>query len=199
MGGKAMPGSMKWSLSLIAAGATAFALAATAQAQSSTSHHSPKTDAEMISNAMSAGPPAIPRDATIIAMDGDKVRTLKKGKNEYTCVPDDPGSPGNDPMCLDRNAMEWLQAWMDHKDAPKGKMGLVYMLQGGSDASNDDPFATKPPSGAKWVTTGPYVMVVGMAGMLDEVPRSAENTAKPFIMWGGSSYEHIMMPVSRQK
>lgn len=34
-------------------------------------------------------------------------------------------------MCLDRNAMLWLQAWMEHKEAPKGKMGLVYMLQGG--------------------------------------------------------------------
>jgi hypothetical protein len=32
-------------------------------------------------------------------------------------------------MCLDHNAMLWLQAWMDHKDAPKGKMGLVYMLR----------------------------------------------------------------------
>jgi hypothetical protein len=54
-------------------------------------------------------------------------------------MPDDPGSPGNDLMCLDPNAMEWLQAWMDHKDAPKGKVGMVYMLQGGSDAGNDDP------------------------------------------------------------
>jgi hypothetical protein len=43
-------------------------------------------------------------------------------------MPDDPGSPGNDLMCLDPNAMEWLQAWMDHKDAPKGKVGMVYML-----------------------------------------------------------------------
>src|SRR6185437_11332403 len=120
--------------------------------------HKPKSDAELIANAMSAAPAEISRDATIIAMDGDKVRTLRQGKNEYTCVPDDPGSPGNDPMCLDRNAMLWLQAWMDHKDAPKGKMGLVYMLQGGSDASNDDPFATTPPAGKRWVTTGPHVM-----------------------------------------
>src|SRR5579871_1067711 len=82
--------------------------------------HKPKTDAELINNAMSAGPPSVTRDATIITMDGDKVRTLRQGKGEYTCVPDDPGSPGNDPMCLDRNAMLWLQAWMDHKDAPKG-------------------------------------------------------------------------------
>ena len=35
----------------------------------------------------------------------------------FTCVPDDPGSPGNDPMCLDHNAMLWLQAWMDYKDS----------------------------------------------------------------------------------
>lgn len=136
-----------------------------------------KTDAELIANAISAAPPSVSRDATVIAMDGDKVRTLRTGKGEYTCVPDDPGSPGNDPMCLDRNAMLWLQAWMDHKDAPKGKMGLVYMLQGGSDASNDDPFATSPPAGKTWVTTGPHVMVVGMAGMLDgsaEIARRSE-------------------------
>ena len=168
------------------------ALATSAGAQT---QHKPRTDAELIANAMSAGPPSVSHDAAIIAMDGDKVRTLRQGRNEYTCVPDDPGSPGNDPMCLDRNAMLWLQAWMDHKDAPKGKMGLVYMLQGGSDASNDDPFATTPPPGKKWVTTGPHVMVVGMAGTLDDIPKSPDEPRKPFIMWGGTSYEHIMMPV----
>jgi hypothetical protein len=84
---------------------------------------------------------------------------------------------------------------MDHKDAPKDKMGLVYMLQGGSDASNDDPFATAPSAGAKWVTTGPHVMVVGMSGQLDAFTRSANAPAKPFVMWGGTSYEHIMLPV----
>ena len=30
--------------------------------------------------------------ATVVATDGDKMRTLRQGKNEYTCVPDDPGS-----------------------------------------------------------------------------------------------------------
>ena len=157
--------------------------------------HKPKTDTQLIANAMSAGPPSISCNATIIAMEGDKMRTLKQGTNEFTCVPDDPGSPGNDPMCLDKNGMLWLQAWMNHKDAPKGKMGLVYMLQGGSDASNVDPFATQPAAGQKWVTTGPHVMVVGMAGMLDAVPTTADAPRAPFIMWGGSSYEHIMMPV----
>ena len=155
----------------------------------------PKTDAQLIASAMSAGPRSISQDATVIVMDGDKMRTLRQGKGEYTCVPDDPSTPGNDPMCLDRNAMEWLQALMEHKEAPKGKLGLVYMLQGGSDASNSDPFATSPPAGAKWVTTGPHVMVVGMAGMLGDLPKTAEAPDKPYVMFPGTSYEHIMMPV----
>ncbi|MBV9252270.1 MAG: hypothetical protein JO227_23865 [Acetobacteraceae bacterium] len=128
-------------------------------------------------------------------MEGDKTHTLRRGKNEYTCFPDDPSTPGNDPICLDPNGMLWLQALMDHKEAPKGKMGLVYMLQGGSDASNDDPFATQPPPGRKSVATGPHVMVVGMAGMLPDLPKSADNPKQPYIMFPGTSYEHIMMPV----
>jgi hypothetical protein len=154
-----------------------------------------KTDAQLIANATSAGPSAISRDATIIAMEGDKMRTLRKGTGTFTCMPDDPSSPGNDPMCLDQNGMEWLNAWMEHREAPKGRLGLVYMLQGGSDASNIDPFATSPASGQKWVTTSPHVMVVGMAGMLGDLPKTPDAPTKPFIMWGGSSYEHIMMPV----
>lgn len=183
--------------SLIAVLPVALVLAApiTGQGQTVKDRHRPKTDSELINNAMSAGPPAISRDATILTMAGEKMRTLRQGKGVFTCISDDPGSPGNDPMCLDRNAMEWLQAWMDHKEAQKGKMGLVYMLQGGSDASNDDPFATSPPPGKEWVTTAPHIMVVGMAGMLANIPKTADAPNKPFIMWGGSSYEHIMMPV----
>lgn len=182
---------------VMTAAVPALLFATTVLASSQTMPMPPKhmTDAQLIANAMSAGPSSVSANATIITMDGDKVRTVRKGNNDYTCMTDDPGSPGNDPMCLDKNAMEWLNAWMDHKDAPKGKMGLVYMLQGGSDASNDDPFATSPPPGKKWVTTGPHVMVVGMAGMLDNIPRSPDAPKQPFIMWGGSSYEHIMMPV----
>src|SRR4051812_48063678 len=161
----------------------------------SPSRQRPKTDAQLIASALSAGPRSISQDATVVVMEGDKMRTVRQGKGEYTCVPDDPATPGTDPMCLDRNAMEWLQALMEHKDAPKGKLGLVYMLQGGSDASNTDPFATSPPAGAKWVTTGPHVMMVGMAGTLGSLPKTADAPDKPFIMFAGTSYEHVMMPI----
>jgi len=54
-----------------------------------------------IQNAMSAAPPAISRHATILdwpAKEGDQPMVLRKGTNEWTCFPDDPGTPGNDPI-----------------------------------------------------------------------------------------------------
>jgi hypothetical protein len=38
----------------------------------------------------------------------------------------DRGDP--DPMCGDKNAMEWAAAWMAHKDPPSNKVGFMYML-----------------------------------------------------------------------
>lgn len=49
-----------------------------------------------------------------------------------------------DPMRLDKTAMEWAGAWMSHKTPAAGKVGFVYMLAGGTDASNTDPYAAKP-------------------------------------------------------
>ena len=65
-----------------------------------------KMGAQLIASAMSAAPRSISQNATISVMDGDKMRTLRPGKGEYTCVPEDSFTPGKDPMCLDRNAME---------------------------------------------------------------------------------------------
>jgi hypothetical protein len=62
-------------------------------------------------------------------------------------------------MCLDPNAMEWLHAYLV-KSPPPDKIGFIYMLQGGWDFSNLDPYATKP-DGGKATITGPHVMVVG--------------------------------------
>jgi hypothetical protein len=80
---------------------------------------------------------------------------------------------------------------------PEGLVWLAYMLKGGSDASNDDPFASEPPTGKKWVQTGPHVMIggPGIVKMLDSYPASADDTRKPYVMFGGTPYEHLMVPV----
>jgi len=155
----------------------------------------PTTDEGMISSAMSAGPEAVSKDATIVAMNEKmEMRTLRKGTNGWTCMPDGP-SPGVDPMCLDKNGLEWAGAWMAHKDPPKGKMGFGYMLMGGSDASNTDPFATSPKPGDQWVDTGPHVMVLNVGSSFDGYPTTSANPKAPYVMYPNTPYAHLMIPV----
>jgi hypothetical protein len=156
------------------------------------------SDEELIENAMSAAPEAVGRDATIIAFDEEmNVRTVREGTNNFTCLPDNPASPGNDPMCLDANGLEWAEAWMSKAQPPAGKVGFGYMLQGGSDASNADPHASEPAAGADWVDTGPHVMIFNAGEMAHGYPSQTENpdTGQPYVMWLGTPYEHLMIPV----
>jgi len=153
------------------------------------------SDADIIKSAMSAAPLAIAKDATIVDVNEKmEMRTIRQGTNGWTCLPDSP-SPGLDPMCGDKNATEWLMAWMHHQPPPKDKSGFVYMLMGGSDASNEDPFATAPKPGAKWISTGPHVMVLNSGAKFAGYPTTHDNPSAPFVMWPNTPYEHLMLPV----
>ncbi len=126
-----------------------------------------------------------------------KMRTVRKGSNGFTCMSDNPETPGPDPMCMDKNAMEWLHAYLSHSTPPTGKVGFMYMLAGGTDASNTDPYAKAPTSANHWIKTGPHVMVVGAeAGFYDSYPKGADpDTSAPYVMWAGTPYQHLMAPV----
>lgn len=155
--------------------------------------------ASLIASAVSAAPAAIGKDATVMVMDAKGMTVLRKGTNGWTCFPDDPATPGKDPMCLDANGMAWMDALTAHKPPPKGKVGMSYMLQGGSDASNLDPYLTKPPAGAKWVATGPHIMILSaQAASSSGYPtkQAAPDTSRPYVMYGGTPYQHIMLPVN---
>jgi len=156
------------------------------------------SDQEMIASAMRAAPGKVAQNATVVAMDEKgNMRTLRKGSNGFTCMPDDPQTPGPDPMCMDKNAMDFVHAMMAHKPPPAGKLGFMYMLAGGTDASNTDPFATKPTASNHWIKTGPHVMITGAdASFYDQYPKSADpDTSMPYIMWAGTPYQHVMVPV----
>jgi hypothetical protein len=156
----------------------------------------PSSDSAMIASAMSAAPPAVAAGATIVAMGPNgQMRTLRQGSNGFTCMPDSPSTPGPDPMCMDANALEWGMAWMQHKTPPQ-KVGVMYMLAGGTDASNVDPYAQAPTAENHWIMTGPHVMVVGDVAMLSQYPAKPDpDTRQPYVMWAGTPYAHLMMPV----
>jgi hypothetical protein len=89
-----------------------------------------------------------------------------------------------------------MEAYMAGK-APETKVaGLAYMLQGGTDASNTDPFATEPLAGQDWVTTPPHVMII-LPGKLDQTAFTTDyHSGEPWIMFAGTPYEHLMVPVA---
>jgi hypothetical protein len=182
---------------VVATSAGIVSAAETAKKHTATTAKAP-SDAQLIASAMHAAPAKVAKDATIIAMDSSgNMRTLRKGTNGFTCMPDNPTTPGPDPMCMDANAFAWAGAWMAHKDPPAGKVGFMYMLAGGTDASNTDPFATTPSASNHWVKTGPHIMVVGAdASFYDSYPKSADpDTSQPYVMWAGTKYQHLMAPV----
>jgi len=178
---------MSKSIHLVCAGAAIFGLGGSAwaadapAAETPAMHHSAAakgakaapTEEELIASAMKAAPKKVAEDATVVA-------------------PDPKGG-----MCWDKSAGEWIDAYLKHKTPPAGKIGFMYMLAGGTDASNTDPYAAKPTASNHWIKTGPHVMIVGAdAGFYDTYPKSADpDTKSPYVMWAGTPYQHLMAPI----
>jgi hypothetical protein len=155
------------------------------------------TSSDPVASAESAAPAAIAHDAAVVTVDaGGKMTTVRQGKNGWTCIPDAPDTPGPDPMCMDGNAAKWAAAWMGHKPPPTGTAGVMYMLEGGTDASNTDPYAKTPTAETNWISTGPHIMIVGSKEILAGYPTGAKpDTSAPYVMWPGTPYAHLMVPV----
>jgi hypothetical protein len=193
---------------LLTAGAAAVALAgcnkagipagnaeqtATAPSNESTASTDPVASAE------SAAPASLAHNASIVTADASgNMTVVRKGSNGWTCMPDAPTTPGPDPMCFDADAGKWIDAMLHHKPPPAGAVGMMYMLEGGTDASNTDPYATKPTAENDWVKTGPHVMIVGSKELLAGHPSGAKpDTSAPYVMWAGTPYAHLMVPVTK--
>jgi len=72
---------------------------------------------------------------------------------------------------------------------------LAYMLAGGSDASNEDPFATKPAEGHTWIDTDPHLMVLNIGDHFAGYPTTHDNTKAPYVMYPKTPYAHLMIPI----
>lgn len=148
--------------------------------------------AELIRSATSAAPRAIGEHAAVMAPDASgKMAQLRAGTNGWTCMPDEPETPGLDPMCLDKAGMEWAQALMSKASKPTNTTpGIIYMLRGGSDISATDPFATKTDH---FVESPPHYMIMWP---FDAKATGFSTTPKKtgtWIMWAGTPYAHLMI------
>lgn len=152
-----------------------------------------------LQSAMSAAPPAVAKDATILGWadeSGSSTVVLRQGSNGWICTPDWPVSPGLDPACNDPVWTAWNDAFGRGEALEVTKVGIAYMLQGGSDPSHTDPMATRPAPGEDWVNTPPHIMIL-VPGGFDAADFATEPKAdEPWIMWDGTPYEHLMVPIT---
>ena len=112
------------------------------------------SDQEIIKRALSAAPQDVAANATVIDHGPDgKPRELRKGTNEFVCM----AHP--EVMCLDQPWQAWADGWMNKQQPKITAVGIAYMLQGDTGASNTDPFATEPSPTNQWVVTAAHIMV----------------------------------------
>lgn len=155
------------------------------------------SDEWKIENAKSAAPESVSEDATVLDWPGTdgNMPTLEEGSNEWTCLPDYPNSPSNDPMCLDEASLEFMMAYMANETPTNDQPGIAYMLQGGSDASNTDPYATEPAEGEDWLYAPPHIMIFPAEDLNEDWYGTDPESGYPWVMWAGTPYEHLMIPV----
>jgi hypothetical protein len=144
-------------------------------------------------SAAKAAFPAITDNATIKDWDGT---ILREGSNKWTCYPDMPNLPEQNPMCLDEQWDAWMEAFLNQKEPNVTEVGLGYMMQGGSPASNLNPFDKEPSSDNQWMDeVKPHLMILLPDPSMYEGISTDPDNGGPWIMFPDTPYAHIMMPV----
>jgi hypothetical protein len=146
------------------------------------------TPDDPVAYALSAGPPGIAADATVMDMEGN---VLRPGSNGWTCMP-----VPDAPMCVDAQWMSWLDAYMNQRDDVNVTgIGLAYMLRGDAGASNINPYDEAPTPDNEWVVTGPHLMIiVPDPALLSGIPADPA-TGGPYVMWRNHPLVHVMVPI----
>ena len=146
-----------------------------------------------LARAEGAGPSSLSKNATI--MDWDE-NVLRKGTNGWTCMPDNPNTPGRDPLCMNEPWLSFRDAVKNNKKPTYTQVGIAYMLQGDTPVSNTDPYAKAPKPGEDWVEgLGAHIMIlVPDLEALKNVSTNSKNGG-PWIMWPDTPYAHLMLPI----
>lgn len=158
------------------------------------------TKEQKIASAITAAPAVVSARATILdwpAKDGEPPMVLRAGNNGWSCLPDMPGSEGNDPMCVDKSWMQWVEAYTTHTAPHIATAGIGYMMApGGGWGSNTDPYAMSATADNQWHLAPPHLMILvpdlkSLAGM----PTDPDHGG-PYVMYPGTPYAHIMAPLA---
>lgn len=158
-----------------------------------------------IARALSAAPTSIAAGAAVDVADAKgRLTELRHGSNGWTCIIDNAEAIKQDPIehhpaCFDKPGLEWIEAFTAGQVPNPGRVGYAYMLEGGSSWSNTDPKATKLAAGQKdYIRIPGHIMILNARVANSSGFPSGQanpNTRKPFVMFGGTAYAILIIPV----
>jgi hypothetical protein len=131
-------------------------MAAVPFSQNASDH--PMTDSAKITDALTAGPRFITKNATILDwphQPGGEYRVLRKGTNEWTCLPGVPGYSHDEPGCFDPVFMQWMKDSLAGREPHITTIGIAYMYIGAWVPSK----SRNGPGGDEF-HVGPHIMIV---------------------------------------
>ena len=171
----------------------------TASVVASKKSASHESDRAKINRAMKAAPISISAHATIMDADGTILRPGSPD-SEWVCYPGVPLIEGDKhPMCNDAVWTDWLNALFKGDSPPsRDTIGYSYMLRGDALVFNNSPDPTQGDPDML-DQEGPHLMIlyptyptrVGFGNLPDH-----PDAGGPYIMWGGTELEHVMVPLT---
>ena len=154
---------------------------------------------ELIKLAMSAAPPHISKDATIMIPDKDgKLVEAKKGTNGFTCLPDTDGQEKPTPICADAASMQWANDYLGGAPKPSNTVpGIAYMGRGGWHWEKDGKIllhnSGADMAGAKRVSEPPHWMLFWPVDSKASGMPTLENKWGTYVMFADTPYAHLMI------
>ena len=157
----------------------------------------PMTDAEKIADALRAGPIFITTNATVLdwpSAPGGEYRLLRRGSNEWTCLPAIPGYPHDEPGCFDPIFLRWMQDSLAGRTPQIESVGIAYMYIGawvpdtsGNAHAPDHTFLV-----------GPHIMIVSPHKNQDELQKLSHDgsSGMPYVAHlPGRTDVYLVMPI----
>jgi len=165
---------------------------ATAFAQSS--DRSPVTDAEKIADALRGGPAFVTKDATLLdwpAAPGGEYRVLRKGSNEWTCLPGRPEGAHDEPGCFDQAFLQFIKDSMAGRTPNLQSPGISYMYGGFWVPNKSHAMG----SGDEF-HVGPHIMIIGLDQKLLQTFNHDGSNGEPYVNHlPGRSELYLVIPI----
>ena len=152
-----------------------------------------------------AAPSFIASGCTVLDVDGT---VLREGTNGWTAMAANPRGTANPEngwkdaheamaMVGDAQAMKWAMAYMSGKTPEMDHDGWAWMLHGdmGEDNTKQLVFKKEDATEGHWIESGAHLMLMPKDPSSLKGQTTDFNSGAPYIMFEGTGYDHIMIPV----